>query len=613
LYIRINSYNTTTNTHGSSTSLFKYDDNDEAEFEINRLKEGNYRLTFQSEHFTKVILEDIRPPVDDLYIEMEQVVKPEIVVAVVDKATGKPVTNMKARLIKTAIRLGTNYGVSEKWLERSNPQGNAAFTVTPGVYQVQIMADGYGLGVSEDIDTEDLKPGTVELTKGGAITGRVINSAGKPVAGAEISALSYAGGNRVDERSDFITQTHSVSSDINGNFVLDNLPEGLETIKADHKAYSPAIIGNIAVIDGAVSEDIIVELEEGAIVEGYVFDNHGNTIAGTRLDYDQDRGRVIIHKSTNFVVTDPNGYYRIEGLGEDSYFIARNRGSFTEGVSCRTMTPVCGEVTKLDFGGDGTIVAGTVMVDDIPLANTKLALRSHTFDQFVCYTTTDAAGVFVFTGIIEGKYSIRPVEDFNTMLATVDVADTDIDLGIVGNDLVDFEVVIPPHEDWEKLQWVAMVLPPTSARGQQRDETDKQDRLWRFVAIVPGKYDLKVTNAKGTSFAAKVDVVREQTEPLKIEPPKLDATLTGSFYRSVSDKTMPQYLLLSNDAKTVSAYLVHQKDGVADVNGEFETKLPAGQYQISYTDGKESVLLKEFEIMSGQHIQLHIDLDMTLE
>ena len=71
--------------------------------------------------------------------------------------------------------------------------------------------------------------------------------------------------------------------------------------------------------------------------------------------------------------------------------------------------------------------------------------------------------------------------------------------------------------------------------------------------------------------------------------------------------------MLSNYTKTVSAYLVPNKDGVPDANGEFEVKLPTGQYQISYTDGKDSTLLKEFEIISGQHMELEIDLDTTLE
>jgi len=613
LYINIDSYNTTTNTHGSATSIFRYDDNDEAEFEVNRLKEGNYRLTFRSEHFKKLILEDIEPPVEDLYIEMEQVVKPEIAATVVDKATGQPVTRMKARLIKTASRLGNNYSVSKKWLERSNPQGRAVFTVTPGVYQVQIMAEGYGLGVSDEIDTEDLKPVTVELTKGGAIKGRVIDSAGRAVAGAEILALSYAGSNSVYNRIEFTDKTRSVASDPNGSFVLENLPEGLETVKADHKDYAPAIISDIAVINGTASEGIIIELEEGAIVEGFVFDNNGNTIAGTRMDYDQDRGRVITRRNTGFVVTDPNGYYRIEGLGESSYFIARNRGSFTEGVSCRTITPACAEVTRLDFGGAGAIVTGTVVVDDIPSANIKLALRGSRFGQFVCYTTTDADGNFVFTGITEGEYNIRPVGEFNTVFARVDVVGTDIDLGVIGNDLVDFAVVIEAHEDWKELQYVAITVPPTSVLGQQRDGMDKQDRVWRFVNIVPDKYDLRIRNDKATGFTVKVDIAEEQTEPLKVNPPKLNATLTGNYYRSISNKPMPRFLLLSNHAKTVSAYLAPNKDGVPDANGEFEVKLPSGQYQISYSDGKDSILLREFEIISGQHMELEIDLDTTLE
>ena len=76
---------------------------------------------------------------------------------------------------------------------------------------------------------------------------------------------------------------------------------------------------------------------------------------------------------------------------------------------------------------------------------------------------------------------------------------------------------------------------------------------------------------------------------------------------------MPQFLLLSDHAKTVSAYLVPKKDGIPDSNGQFEVKIPAGQYQIRYVDRKDSKLLKEFEVTSGQHMELEIDLDITLE
>lgn len=63
----------------------------------------------------------------------------------------------------------------------------------------------------------------------------------------------------------------------------------------------------------------------------------------------------------------------------------------------------------------------------------------------------------------------------------------------------------------------------------------------------------------------------------------------------------------------VDCYLVPKKDGAPDANGEFAIKLPTGQYQISYTNGKDSRLLKEFEIISGQHMELEIDLDITLQ
>ena len=433
LYINIDAYNTTTKSHASRTSIWDYDENDLADFELNRLPEGNYRVTFQSEHFNTVVLDDIVPPVDDLYVEMEQRVKPEIEVLVVDKATGEPVADMKARLIKTAIRLGSHYSVTEQWLERSNSQGRAVFTATPGVYQVQVMADDYCLGISEEVDTNDLKPVTIELTQGGSITGTILNTERQPVEGAEVLALSYAGGNSLRDRNEFVAKTHAVESDLTGRFVIENIPEGFETLKVIHPDYSPAIVRDVAVVEGQTTEDVIVALEEEAILDGYVFDNQGNAVAGVRIDYDQDRERVIGREGINYVVTDANGYYLIGGLGSSSYFMARNRGSFTDGVTCRTITPVCGEVTRVDFGGDGYVISGTLVSEDSPAANMKLALRSKRFGKFVSYTITDSEGCFVFTGIPEGEYKLRPANNYNTVLDSVNVIDTDIDLGVIQN------------------------------------------------------------------------------------------------------------------------------------------------------------------------------------
>jgi hypothetical protein len=362
---------------------------------------------------------------------MEQVVKPEIVALVVDKATGKPITNMRARVMKTAVRLENHYYSGEKWLERSNPHGRAAFTVNPGVYQVQVMAEHYSLGISEEIDTEDPNTVTIELTEGGAISGCVFSS-GRPVAGAKILALTYAGGNRLSNRDEFVADTKAVESDISGNFMLENIPEGLETIKVIHKDHAPAIVRDIAVIEGQTSEEVFVELKDQAIVKGYVFDNKGKTIAGARIDYGQNRERVITGENTDFVVTDPDGHFMIGGLGQDSYFMARNRGSFTDGVVSRTIIPICGETTRVDFGGDGCSVMGTLVVDDVPVPDIKLSLRSKEFGKFLCYTTTDPNGDFVFTGLIEGEYDLRRVDDFNTILASVEVVDFYTALGTIG-------------------------------------------------------------------------------------------------------------------------------------------------------------------------------------
>ncbi|MCF7975188.1 MAG: sigma-70 family RNA polymerase sigma factor [Phycisphaerae bacterium] len=429
--IHIRAYNTTTRSSGSFVSLWNYDANGLAAFELGRLPKGNYKVFFESPDIQEVILDDVKPPIDDLYVELEDRVEPELVAMVVDKATGKPITNMQARLVKTAIGSGSGYEVSDNWRERMSPEGKAVFTVTPGVYQIQVMAENYCLAVSEDMDTEDIRPVTIELTRGGALQGRVIDLEGHPVAGAQILALTYAGAVQGHLRDHFVTNTRAVESSIFGEFMMEHVPEGLETIQVVHPNYAPAMVKDISVLEGEMSDEVVVVLEREAVIEGHVFDSEGRAMAGVRLDYDRDRSGVYTGKSTTFVVTDPNGYYRIGGLGSFWYFVARDRGAFFDGVVSRTVKPECGEVTRVDFGGGGHRIAGTLVMDGLPAGNMGLAITNTGYETFRACTTTDPDGNFAFTGIIEGQYSLRSAGSARTLLDSLEVVGTDMDLGVI--------------------------------------------------------------------------------------------------------------------------------------------------------------------------------------
>jgi RNA polymerase sigma-70 factor (ECF subfamily) len=153
----------------------------------------------------------------------------------------------------------------------------------PGEYIVRVTAADHRPQAADGVE---LEPGglaelEIELRRGLAIEGRVVDPLGRPVARAQVEASSElpragafrAGITRGEEV--WLRDTLRVESGEDGRFRLTRLASGNRRLVVRHAEWAPAVIESIA----AGSREVLVAMEPAAGLEGRVLSSAGLPVA----------------------------------------------------------------------------------------------------------------------------------------------------------------------------------------------------------------------------------------------------------------------------------------------------------------------------------------------
>lgn len=580
-------------------------------FVIDRLEPGKYQLTFSGENVERKVLENIKAPAEGLEVELSPAEKLNLKGIVLNPETGRPIQNFKARARKIKILRGANYTQPDKWLEVDDAEGRFTIETTgPGIYQVQISADGFAWTWSEDINTDSNQPVIIKLTAGGSIKGSVVDEKGNPVNGALLIPLSMGGDISLREKGMFVSDDGSVRS-VDGAFTLNNLPPGKETLKVVHQDYAPLLVKDINVLEGQTADGIKIILLKGATIEGYVYDPQDKPESGVCFKFrntpsysDSKAGQIAT------VVTDSNGYYLAAGLPDETCYITRQDRGEAFGVIKRMIIPRNGDTVRLDFGGK-PFITGTVILDGQPLANQKVMLSAGDGPDspaFTCYCLTDNNGGFRFTGAPLGRYSIyyrRPPENEYKMvkLATVFVDGRDIDLGVIPQQPTCKVLVYIEQETnepgWEAAQiFLLEGFHGKSARTANfADKSAEPGQPYVFSYIAPGDYTIVVNRTDGLYIQQEIKVEAKDTS-VSLKLPVSTASISGRITGA-----QPVILAIWQKDEKIIGYIQAKEDGTYK-----KENLPAGRYSIvgnPRIDPNQSLL--EVELSEGEHKNIDID------
>ena len=229
-----------------------------------------------------------------------------------------------------------------RWLDTVADE-NGRFDI-PGVpegvgYTVSATAPSIAL---EEVHGVSIQAGqvtalTINGHQGARISGRVIDPYGEPMAGASI-AMIYLDISRVLFSAD--GRAEPIVTDEGGYFELEHVGAGRVAVVAAATDVAPSNIVELAVVDGGVYDDLLLELGEGTAVAGMVVDDQDEPVAGAKVEVrpferpnDPQFMKMMLKVRRVEASTDASGRFVVKGMTGDQIVIQASKSGYTTAIA----------------------------------------------------------------------------------------------------------------------------------------------------------------------------------------------------------------------------------------------------------------------------------------
>ncbi|MDX2086910.1 MAG: carboxypeptidase-like regulatory domain-containing protein [Kofleriaceae bacterium] len=294
---------------------------------------------------------------------------------------------------------------------KTNAEGKATIKpVRPGWLSVQASAEGYASAMAVTTIGSGGAVGNIKLTlkKGVAVSGKVIDEAGQPVAKARITVAPGLWG-----WSELRAQA---TSDEKGEFTLTALPAGSHILAAVDGEHAPSRSAPVTVGTQPVT-GIIVTMKAGASLAGIVVDTKGKPVAAAAVRVAGKGADVWWRQQARQTTTDAEGKFSLRGLGRSPVQVRAESDTVASKVADVDLTDkadvkdlklvldVAGTISGIVVDDKGAPVA-EIQVNSLPdflsgAGNTDgMALTG------MSSATTDGSGAFTLTGLVDGAYKV---------------------------------------------------------------------------------------------------------------------------------------------------------------------------------------------------------------
>jgi hypothetical protein len=288
---------------------------------------------------------------------------------------------------------------------RTDANGTFSFDSLPaGLIGVFAHADGYAFnGKSVTAGPEDAVTDVrIAMLAPGNVGGRVVDSRGKPVAGARVTRVLLQGDAKVGIPFAKLAQQgfEEPVSDAEGRFTVPLLPVGANVaLKVGHSSYAQQGVADLTVGETAAR----VQLYEGILLRGRVQSRDGGTPVSNATIIIRTAREPI---TTTLAKSDTSGGFMVrlnpgQYLYQSASMELRSPGWEKLTVSGETAS----QEVVLRVAGTGTI-RGDVRdaVSAAPIAGARVSLSA--FGSPAAIVTTGASGTFEFAAV-EGENTVR--------------------------------------------------------------------------------------------------------------------------------------------------------------------------------------------------------------
>jgi hypothetical protein len=506
---------------------------------------------------------------------------------------------LRVRILKIKPLGRNNFEADQSWHSITDPQGAFSIDIPgPGVYAVEASAN---------------KPIRIKLSKGVSVTGSVVDEEGHPIDGASILVRSIFGDAMPVASGRLVSSASAVTS--KGQFRLDHLNPGRETLRVLHPQYLFAEIKDLEIKAGGQQPPIVFTMKRGGTVRGRVFDALGRPAAGVSLhclngDFDDFQGTSEFSRA----VSDEAGDFELAHLPERMVYINRTDEWSSLGVVRQAVLPSPGKPVRLDFGGVKK-VTGRLLVNGEPLGNTKVLLGDDTSDRgtYTALAMTDGDGNFVFRGVPPGERTlyfaagearrqhwarVKPlrIETSNDAFGNIEV--------VTGTLVVHAPEI--PLRSFDPNIWVNY-YDPTRLNIHSAGFTvprKKNDDPFIYRDLPRGRYALHLSRTTKLGLHEIVEITGPKEKSTTVVLPMGTASIEGTLTREATDR--PVYLQLESQDKRLSGQLSVGPDGRFQLEG-----LPRGDYQITQILLPDAEPLATFSLVDGEKKSIAISLPVS--
>jgi protocatechuate 3,4-dioxygenase beta subunit len=584
-------------------------------FKIGPMPAGRYHLKIESPEIEAKEVASIEAGTKNLILDLT--VRTLTLKGIVGGDDATPLKDLRIRIFKTKSLRGSNFEADRGWHPITDPKGAFSIDIPgPGVYAVEASAEGYALGRSEPANsaTDLNKPIRINLSKGVSVTGSVVDEEGHPIDGATVLVRSIFGDALPVSAARLVSRASAVTS--KGQFRLDHLNPGRETLRILHPQYLFAEIKDLEIKAGGQQPPIVLTMKRGGTVRGRVFDAAGRPLAGVSLHC--LNGEFDDHQGTNEFsrgVSDEAGDFELAHLPERMVYISRTDEWTSLGVVRQAVLLSVDKPVRLDFGGVKK-VTGRLLVNGKPLANTKVLLGDDTSDRgiFKSLAMTDGDGNFVFRGIPLGERTLyfSAGESRRQHWARVKPLRIETSNDAFGNiELVTGTLVVHapeiPFGSFDGTNITLNYYDPTRLNIHFAGFSvlrKKQGDPFIYRDLPRGRYSLQLTRAGKLEVREIVEITGPEEKSVTIVLPKGTASVEGTFKRDATDR--PIYLQLQSQDKRLSGELSFGPDGRFQLAG-----LPGGEYQITQILLPDAEPLAAFPIADGETKLIAISLPVS--
>lgn len=263
------------------------------EFCLTRIAGGKYTIAVTADRFRAGHENRVPTGGGNLIIELDD---QGIVNGRVVAGDGPPPTPFTVQLRRTHPGTEITSLVGEKFSFESEDGSFAMECTTSGTYRVEASAPGYAPSFSEEFRFtlgQPMNGVVVHLTKGGSISGRVVDGQGNPVPRPHVTTHDNTWSNSLFDRAlgdQFPTNATSqaVNGGAGGRFELTSLRGETYQLRFRAAGYCEATLKDIVVSEGIDNNIGDVKLLKGGEVTGSVIDPAGKPVLGTTVRLDPD-------------------------------------------------------------------------------------------------------------------------------------------------------------------------------------------------------------------------------------------------------------------------------------------------------------------------------------